>query len=55
MKFVLTVVFMAVTVLVCLSAESPEGVALDISEGAREDDCPYKLCEVLKNCEQLPR
>uniref|UniRef100_A0A4Q8K3V0 U40-Sparatoxin-Hju1c_1 n=1 Tax=Heteropoda jugulans TaxID=1358901 RepID=A0A4Q8K3V0_9ARAC len=55
MKFVLTVVILAVSVLVCLSAEDLEGIDFDILEGAREEEeCEYKLCEALLNCEQRP-
>uniref|UniRef100_A0A4Q8K6H1 U51-Sparatoxin-Hju1a_1 n=1 Tax=Heteropoda jugulans TaxID=1358901 RepID=A0A4Q8K6H1_9ARAC len=52
MKFVLTVIFMALTMLVLASSEAPEGAALDTLEGAREEDCAgaYKSCDKLKCC-----
>uniref|UniRef100_A0A4Q8K7M1 U34-Sparatoxin-Hju1b_1 n=1 Tax=Heteropoda jugulans TaxID=1358901 RepID=A0A4Q8K7M1_9ARAC len=55
MKFILTVVFMAVTALVLVSAETPEGDALDILEGAREVCADaYKSCDTLKCCKGRP-
>uniref|UniRef100_A0A4V2H9J3 U34-Sparatoxin-Hju1a_1 n=1 Tax=Heteropoda jugulans TaxID=1358901 RepID=A0A4V2H9J3_9ARAC len=53
MKFALTVVFMAVTALVVISAEAPEGGSLDFFSGARED-CAFQTCEVFLDCQERP-